>query len=108
MKRSLVFLTLLLLVIFVACRGVSATQVERELYSRIDKGDVAGALALITDDAVFLVKQSPGCAGVDKGRTSIARIAAGPGSANNEVGYSVAIHIPAVRISCIQCLFKIS
>lgn len=65
MKKAAVLLLFLLPIIFVACGGVSATQVERELYSKIDKGDVAGALALIADDAVFEVLGCPqgGCKG---------------------------------------------
>jgi ketosteroid isomerase-like protein len=69
MKKGAVLLLLLLPIIIVACGGVSATKVERELYSKLDKGDVTGALALIADDAVFDI---PGCPqGGCKGKEAI-------------------------------------
>ena len=49
-----------------ACGGkVSATAVEKDGFAKIGRGDVAGALALITDDAVFQIRGCPpeGCKG---------------------------------------------
>ena len=69
MKLVVVVFEVVVLAIFVVgCSSkVSATVVERDLYAKIDKGDVAGAAALVTDDTVFEVLGCPagGCKGRD-------------------------------------------
>jgi DNA-binding beta-propeller fold protein YncE/ketosteroid isomerase-like protein len=78
MKKGAVLLLLLLPVIFVACGGVSASEVERDLYANLDKGDAAGALALTTEDAVFDIPGCPdgGCKGKDAVKGAFERVVA--------------------------------
>jgi len=78
MNKGAVLLLLMLPIILVACGGVSAAEVERDLYANLDKGDVAGALALTTEDAVFDIPGCPegGCKGKDAVKGAFERVVA--------------------------------
>jgi len=66
MQKVLLFLALALLPVFVACgKGANPVEVLQKFFATVDKGDVAGALAYVSDDAVFEVLGCPqgGCKG---------------------------------------------
>ena len=66
MQKALLFLALALLPIFVACgKGANPVEVQQKFFAAVDKGDVAGALTYVSDDAVFQVLGCPpdGCKG---------------------------------------------
>jgi len=66
MQRALLFLALAMLPLFIACgKGANPVEVQQKFFATVDKGDVAGALAYVSDDAVFEVLGCPqgGCKG---------------------------------------------
>jgi ketosteroid isomerase-like protein len=66
MQKALLLLVLLLVPLFVACgKGANPVEVQQKFFAAVDKGDVAGALAYVSDDAVFQVLGCPpdGCKG---------------------------------------------
>ncbi len=66
MQKALLYLALALLPLFVACgKGANPVDVQQKFFTAVDKGDVAGALAYVSDDAVFQVLGCPpdGCKG---------------------------------------------
>ena len=70
MQKALLFLALAMLPLFVACgKGANLVEVQQKFFAAVDKGDVAGALAYVSDDAVF---EFLGCPqGVCKGKNAV-------------------------------------
>jgi ketosteroid isomerase-like protein len=66
MQKALLFLAVAMLPLFIACgKGANPVEVQQKFFNAVDKGDVAGALAYVSDDAVFQVLGCPpdGCKG---------------------------------------------